>query len=328
MKEFNVNEKRFPKFKDVKPEHTFVNDLENISVEIQSMPTVEDIAKYAPGFILSTWDKCGRHLDSSKDKQELAKVSKEDAIKLIYRALKGKFLPTFLESIKMTVLIDGLTMHSVTHLIRSRSFGFAAECTGDGLKNHKEITVPDAIIDAGMEERYKATMNECMKMYTDLLNTGKVAIQDARMMLPRTIGTFYYTTLDMGGLLRVTRQRIDEQVQPKEDNILWLKIWLEACKKIPFLSTIIDINAPNRFYCNETKTNFYSGFFEPNKNNQGQFEFEKGHFIHDCTRDELYGNATYNKLKAEIVKELEEIKVKAKEQYPYLYDAKYEEEYR
>lgn len=325
---FNVKDKRFPKWENIEPKVTFVNDLKAIHAELQYAPELDEILKYSTGFLLSTWDRTGRHLDSKDNIKELPEVDREEAIKLLYRALRGKFLPTFLESIRVTFLLDGITMHAVTHLIRSRRFSFAAQCSGDSLLYDQPITIPDAIIDAGMEDRYKNVMTECMNMYCDLLNTHNVAVQDARMVLPRTITTFYYASFDMGEAIKVTKQRIDEQVQPKEDNILWMQIWLELCRKYKFLSTLFDFDIPNDFYIRESKTNFYSGFFEPNKQNQGKIEYEKGHFLFDCTRDKLYGNKTYNELKEQYRAELAKLQREAKEEFPFLYTEEYEAEYK
>ena len=55
----------------------------------------------------------------------------------------------------------------------------------------------------------------------------------------------------MGEAIKVTKQRIDEQVQPKEDNILWMQIWLELCRKYKFLSTLFTFDIPNDFYIRE-----------------------------------------------------------------------------
>ena len=325
---FNVKDKRFPKWENVKPDFKFVNDLEYIHAELQYAPTLDQILEYSTGFLLSTWDRTGRHIDSKDNKKELCEVDREEAIKLLYRALRGKFLPTFLESIRVTFVLDGITMHAATHLIRSRRFSFAAQCSGDSLLYDQAITIPDAIIDAGMEDRYKECMTECMNMYCDLLNTHKLAVKDGRMVLPRTISTLYYASFDMGEAIKVTQQRIDEQVQPKEDNILWMQIWLELCRKYKFLSTLFTFDIPNDFYIRESQTNFYSGFFEPNKQNAGKFEFEEGHFLFDCTRDELYGNKTYNRLVAKYKEELLELQRQAKEEFPYLYTKEYEEDYK
>ena len=325
---FNVKDRRFPKWNDIKPDFKFVNDLENIKVELQYAPELDQILNYSTGFLLSTWDRSGRHINKEDNYKDIPEVDRETAIKLLYRALKGKFLPTFLETIRFTFLLDGITMHEVTHLIRSRKFSFAAQCSGDSLLYDQSITIPDAFKDVGIEEEYKQIMSRCMELYCEMLNTHKVSVQDARMILPRTISTFYYASFDMGEAIKVTKQRIDEQVQPKEDNILWMQIWLELCRKYKFLSTLFDFDISNDFYIKESQTNFYSGFFEPNKQNEGKFEFEKGHFLFDCTRDELYGNETYNRLKAKYKDELKKLQEEAKEEFPFLYTEEYEAEFK
>ena len=40
---FNVKDRRFPKWENIKPDFKFVNDLENIDVELLSAPSLDEI---------------------------------------------------------------------------------------------------------------------------------------------------------------------------------------------------------------------------------------------------------------------------------------------
>ena len=307
---FNVKDKRFKRQENLKPNFKFVNDLENIKVRIRQAPSMDELRSYIPDFLMSTWSK------TTTDMQDLDLETKD---KFIYRMLRGKFLPTALESININVTFEGITWHDVTHLIRYRSMSFAGDCSGDKYLNERDITISDAIKDAGLENEYKDLMSKCMQMYCDLLNTGNVSIQDARLLIPRSMSTFYHVRMTLGDAIKFIRNRIDRQIQPKSDNIMAYQLFIELCKIYPLLSTIINIDEKNIFYVNESQTNFYSGFFKPYKEND-VFEYDDKYFLFNKTRDEMYGNETFNRLKEEYIKTINEIKEKTKQEYKYVFD--------
>ena len=329
---FNVNDKRFPKWKNVEPDFKFVNDLENIDVELLSAPSLEEILNMSTGCLLSTWDPCGRHLDSSRNKAEVSEVDKEEAMKLFYRACKGGFLPAFLETVNIVVLFDGINWHDVTHLIRSRKMTFFADCSGDKLLNTREITIPESFVKGGYEEEYKELMNKSMELYCKLMNDKNISHHDARLVVPRTEGTFYYVRMNLGDAIRVCHQRFDHQTQPKSDSIMMAQLWVEICKKYSFLSTLLDFDETNKFYIHECQTNFASMFYQPLPQNKAVLEYTSPEdYLYDKTPDELYGSeedSIYRRLMNKYKDEILELQKKAKEEFPYLYTEEYERDYK
>lgn len=329
---FNVKDKRFPKWENVEPDFKFVNDLENIDVELLSAPSLEEILNMSTGCLLSTWDPCGRHLDSNRNKAEVSEVDKEEAMKLFYRACKGGFLPAFLETVNIVVLFDGINWHDVTHLIRSRKMTFFADCSGDKLLNTREITIPESFIKGGYEEEYKELMNKSMELYCKLMNDKNISHHDARLVVPRTEGTFYYVKMNLGDAIRVCHQRFDHQTQPKSDSIMMAQLWVEICKKYPFLSTLLDFDETNKFYIHECQTNFASMFYQPLPQNEKVLEYTSPEdYLYDKTPDELYGSeedSIYRRLMNEYKEEILELQKKAKEEFPYLYTEEYERDYK
>ena len=329
---FNVKDKRFPKWENVEPDFKFVNDLENIDVELLSAPSLEEILNMSTGCLLSTWDPCGRHLDSNRNKAEVSEVDKEEAMKLFYRACKGGFLPAFLETVNIVVLFDGINWHDVTHLIRSRKMTFFADCSGDKLLNTREITIPESFVKGGYEEEYKELMNKSMELYCKLMNDKNISHHDARLVVPRTEGTFYYVRMNLGDAIRVCHQRFDHQTQPKSDTIMMAQLWVEICKKYPFLSTLLDFDETNKFYIHECQTNFASMFYQPLPQNEAVLEYTSPEdYLYDKTPDELYGSeedSVYRRLMNKYKDEILELQKKAKEEFPYLYTEEYERDYK
>ena len=328
---FNVKDRRFHKWENIKPDFKFVNDLENIDVELLSAPSIDEILSMSTGCLLSTWDPSGRHKDPSKDKAPNPIVDKEEAMKLFYRACKGGFLPAFLETINIVVLFDGINWHDVTHLIRSRKMTFFADCSGDKLLNQREITIPEAFVKGGYEEEYKDLMNKSMELYCKLMNDKRISHHDARLVIPRTEGTFYYVRMNLGDAIRVCHQRFDHQTQPKSDTIMMAQLWVEICKKYPFLSTLLNFDETNLFYMHETKTNFASNFYQPLPQNKGVLEYtDPSTYLYDVNPDGLLGagpDSVYERLMNKYKKEIEELQKTAKKEYPYLFTPEYEKDY-
>ena len=241
--EFRLKNKRFIKRKIKSWNGKYVNDLANIKVTLLNYTPYRVLEKYIPELVTATWNE---NIQEFRD--TLLPKDKDEIMKLCF---DGKLIPTALKSIPVTVLIEGITTHDVTHLLRHSGLSFAADCTGDKYITDRPIIVPSFLNDCPDEygERYIKLMEESYKLYDDICNNlgQKVHVQDARLVLPRTMETFYYVTGTLFDFIKFLQQRIDMQVQPKSDNILALKIYKELKKVYPIN---IDLNARNNFYCN------------------------------------------------------------------------------
>ena len=232
-------------------------------------------------------------------RKTLLPKDKDEIMKLCFA---GKLIPTALKSIPVTILIEGITTHDVTHLLRHSGLQFAADCTGDKYIVDRPIIIPSFLNDCPREyvERYVNIMKDSYKLYDDICNNlgNKVHIQDARLVLPRTMETFYYVTGSLFDFLNFLRQRIDMQVQPKSDNILALKIYKELKKVYPIN---IDLNARNNFYCNESEHELSSKWYSPLPQNKTEYTTSMDTVYGDMTK--MYGYSTYEKVKDSIFDE-------------------------
>ena len=97
MKEFNVKDKRFPKFAGkVELNHNYVDMLDAIKVTTLHAPNLDETRNYAPNWILSTWDKSPQ--ETLKWREGLVDgLNTETVDRLIYRAFQKKFLPILLK---------------------------------------------------------------------------------------------------------------------------------------------------------------------------------------------------------------------------------------
>ena len=292
--EFRLNNKRFIKRKIKSWNGEYVNDLANIKVTLLNYTPYRILEKYIPELVTATWNE-----NIEEFRKTLLPKDKDEIMKLCF---DGKLIPTALKSIPVTILIEGITTHDVTHLLRHSGLQFAADCTGDKYIVDRPIIIPSFLNDCPREyvERYVNIMKDSYKLYDDICNNlgSKVHIQDARLVLPRTMETFYYVTGSLFDFLNFLRQRIDMQVQPKSDNILALKIYKELKKVYPIN---IDLNARNNFYCNESEHELSSKWYSPLPQNKTEYTTSMDTVYGDMTK--MYGYLTYEKVKDSIFDE-------------------------
>ena len=292
--EFRLNNKRFIKRKIKSWNGEYVNDLANIKVTLLNYTPYRILEKYIPELVTATWNE-----NIEEFRKTLLPKDKDEIMKLCFA---GKLIPTALKSIPVTILIEGITTHDVTHLLRHSGLQFAADCTGDKYIVDRPIIIPSFLNDCPREyvERYVNIMKDSYELYDDICNNlgNKVHIQDARLVLPRTMETFYYVTGSLFDFLNFLRQRIDMQVQPKSDNILALKIYKELKKVYPIN---IDLNARNNFYCNESEHELSSKWYSPLPQNKTEYTTSMDTVYGDMTK--MYGYSTYEKVKDSIFDE-------------------------
>lgn len=289
---FNVKDKRVKLRKIVNNKINYVNDIDALGVQILSYPSLASLKRYIPELVMATWTEDELAFSES--------LTDEDRLRFVIRTLQGKFIPTALRSINITFRITGMSSHDVTHLIRTTGFSYAADCTGDKVMEGRPIVVPEFINKMKDEEGvplfdyYHQAMGNLMHIYDVAMNSGDVHLQDARLMLPRTMTTWYYVTGGLDTCLRFISQRIDRQVQPKADNIIAILLAIELTKILPIM---IDVDQPNNFYIKETPTNFKSGWEKPLPQNQSKIpeEYQNAdNFLYgDKSRDDMIGNEEF-----------------------------------
>lgn len=264
------------------PETEFVNNLDSIKVELIDAPSIEQLMDYIPQFVSATWDE--------PDK----KYTIQEKVEAVYNALHFKTLPTALETIGLTFRISGISMQEVTHIIRYRKASFSAECSGDKWWTDKKALIPNAIENSngsGEEDfhgRYVSIVEQCKKLYQDMIDTKKISIMDARYILPRCMETFYYMRMNLADAIHFIRQRIDKQIQPETDNVIAYQMYIEILKKIPFTFGLVNIHAPSSFYISTARTGRATNLYFPDEDSD-KFEWNEKDFIYQNYRYEMNG---------------------------------------
>lgn len=276
----------------------------NIQVELIDGPTNEQLLSWVPQFVNATWNE-------TANEKIYNDSEKYDAV---VKALSRKTLPTVLENIRFTFKITGLTYIGVSHLLRHRQASFSAYCSGDTQLHDSAVMIPESIENSPeFRERYVRIMSEAKELYADMVNSKKISLMDARYALPVSRDQGYFVSMPLNVLYAFVNQRIDEAIQPYEDQMMAFQMWREACEKCPILAKInvIDLDSPSWFFIKQARTGHSTNLYIPCEKND-KFEWHPEDFIYQCTREELNGTEniplSYPKLKEDILKEVEEIK--------------------
>tara|TARA_Y100000592_G_scaffold100287_1_gene179578 strand:- start:194 stop:1168 length:975 start_codon:yes stop_codon:yes gene_type:complete len=277
------------------PHTNYINNLESLSVEVIDAPTREQAQKIAWHMTKATWADTPSETNFENASPEEASLNLQDVLN--FRAL-----PTPMECLGFTFKISGIDVQTVTHLIRHRAGSFAAQCTGDRDLRNDNALVPESIENCRSDDRdfyyrYIQLVMDAKNLYSDMVDSKKVSMMDARVILPKCMETFYIARFNLKDLIGFIKQRQDVQIQPEVDNILATRIARAVCEAIPEVSTCLDFNKPDMHYVRTfrveqpdgTFTSRGTNLYHPEPKND-LFEFNENDSIYQCRREELNGN--------------------------------------
>ena len=265
---------------DEKPTTVFKNNLDSIKVTLLDHPDQENVINYMSMFLDATW------VDTPA---ESANMSKDKKIQYLKDCIAGKALPTALETMQFTFLIEGISLQEVTHILRTRTASFSADCSADKWWTHKAALVPNAIQNSPeLYERYKKIVEEAKQLYCDIIDSRQISIMDARYILPRCLETFYYMSIDFKNLVSFLHQRFDRQIQPETDNVLAYKMYDELISAMPIFKGLIDIDEVPRHWVATSRTGKCTNLYKPEEN-ADVIEYNENDFIYNVKRSELNG---------------------------------------
>ena len=295
----NLNKVNLPmelKFNQ-EPITNYVNNLESLNVEIIDAPTRIQAQKIAWHMTKATWADSPLETNFDNATHKEASLNLQDVLN--FRAL-----PTPMECLGFTFKISGIDVQTVTHLIRHRAGSFAAQCTGDRDLRHDNALIPESIQNSNSDEndfyyRYIDIVRQAKMLYSEMVDSKKVSMMDARVILPKCMETFYIARFNLKDLIGFIKQRQDVQIQPEVDNILATRIARLVCEVIPEVSTCLDFNKPDMHYVRTFRVELPDGSFTSRGTNlyypepkNDLFEYNENDTIYQCRREELNGNAS------------------------------------
>jgi len=278
-----------------KPVTQYINGLNAINVRILEAPTITTLESYIPEFTSGTWED-----------NPVYGFSKEQRSQAVNDLFDGYLLPTALETIKITFIVEGIDLPDVCHLIRHRTMGFSASGTGDRDSRNDKVLLKPSIIGSKYEASIKLATDILKETYAKMMDDPDIPVLDARTILPRNTNNYYYVTADLKAIFAFIGQRKDESIEPETMNIFALKLWLEICKIYPKLKDKIDLRGPDHFAIKTSIGGRSSNFYRPEPKND-IYNYKLNWFMKQKMRQEMRGGDQYIKLRDSILKEIDKL---------------------
>jgi len=263
-----------------KPTTEFKNNLDSIKVSLLNAPSMEQLRNYLVPFLEATW------AEGPLDSASLPLIEKDHILR---ECLFGRALPTALETVRLTFLIEGISLQEVTHILRYRTASFSADCSADKWWSHKAALVPSAIQNSSeIYQRYQKLMEDAKQLYCDIIDTKEITIMDARYVLPRCFETYYFMSMSIKDAIHFINQRIDRMIQPETDNVMAYQMYMQMLARFPILYDVINIDEPSWFYIKTARTGKSTSLYVPDETND-KWEWNREDFIYGRQRSELRG---------------------------------------
>ena len=277
------------KFGQVPVTH-YINNLESLNIEVIDAPTQEQAQKIAWNMTKATWA-------DTPNETNFENASFEEASTNLQDVLNFRALPTPMECLGFTFKISGIDTQTVTHLIRHRAGSFAAQCTGDRDLRNDNVLVPESVEYSDFHHRFIEVAAAAKQLYADMVDSRVVSLMDARVILPKSLETFYIARFNLKDLIGFIKQRQDVQIQPEVDNIMATRIARLVVERIPEVASCLDFSKPDMHYVRTFRVELTDGTFTSKGTNlyhpepkNDLFDFHENDSIYPCRREEINGN--------------------------------------
>ncbi len=268
----------------------YINNLKSLSIEVIDAPTQEQAQKIAWNMTKATWADTPNETNFENASPEEASINLQDVLN--FRAL-----PTPMECLGFTFKISGIDTQTVTHLIRHRAGSFAAQCTGDRDLRNDNVLVPESVENSDFHHRFIEVAAAAKQLYSDMVDSRVVSLMDARVILPKSLETFYVARFNLKDLIGFIKQRQDVQIQPEVDNIMATRIARLVVERIPEVASCLDFSKPDMHYVRTFRVKQSDGTFTSKGTNlyhpepkNDLFDFHENDSIYPCRREEINGN--------------------------------------
>jgi len=274
-------------------EMKFKNHLDSIKATLMDYPTQEQLKRYIPEFVSMTWLEDISQLDkymASKD------MGRQD---LLDETFAFHTLPTALETIRLTFMLEGLDLTNVTHIIRHRMFSFSAQSSDPTSMEGHDILENDAFEEhIDLKVRARKLCTEANQLYKDALNRG-LTYYDARHYQPRAKEAKYFMSGNLKDWITFINTRLGRCNQPTSDNILAARIRAEILMVYPQVKQWMPAEKIQQAYigCINEKCNLNT--YPPDrlhKNYLKIVDYTKAKFNHPKPRDEYSCNTHFEEL--------------------------------
>jgi len=205
----------------------FKNHLQSIKATVYSAPTLQHLDQYIPEFTSLTWLEEIDQIDKFMVDRGL------DRRGIVEEMFARRTLPTALETVRITFLLEGLDLTNVTHIIRHRMFSFSAQSTDPVTMENHAILENDAFT-GKLKERAQKLCEDANELYKDALAEG-LSFYDARHYQVRAKEAKYFMSGNIKDFIDFINVRLGRTNQPTSDNILAAAMRKELIKLYPMI---------------------------------------------------------------------------------------------
>lgn len=218
----------------------FIDNIRAVDVKLINWPDEQRTMDHLLQFATGSWFK-----EFSKFADE------EDYFAALEELRMGKILAQGLEGVSFSFLVSGLSLHGSHAIVRTR-IGAAYLQQSQAVQDfrHCDILVPRAFQKDRRElSNYQNWCISGKEMYCNYLDSGDIAITDARFCLPKTIPVWINISMSLPTILSVYSKRTDVTEEHPEMNMFAELLRTRIVEKFPWMDTYFkrDANCIHRF---------------------------------------------------------------------------------
>jgi thymidylate synthase ThyX len=282
-----MNKKELFKYMKIKkgeiPRTRFISYPDSVKVTLLDYPDIKRIKEVFVNFSTGSW-----YPNYSKT------IHKKDVDKEMKDLLSGKTLGQGIETAQFTFLVEGITLHDSHALVRNR-IGITYMQQSQAVRDlrHDDVLVPRSYTKyPKLLRKYKTWIIDSKYLYSDLLDTGNISVNDARLSLTKTIPVWIYFSCNLMTLISLLSKRLDSQEESIGLNEMSKQIVKLVTKKFPFLKEFLK-SACEKGKCFHQRRGFKANCIYK-RDKLHEIKGYKDEFtLHDKTKEELSKGKKY-----------------------------------
>jgi len=265
------------------PKTKFISYPESVKVKMIDYPDEKRIKKVFANFATGSWYP-----------NYVENLSEEDVDKEIEQLLSGNTLGQGIETAQFTFLVEGLTLHDSHAIVRNRvGISYMQQSLAVRDLRHDDILVPHSYTKyPELLENYKKWCIVGKTLYSNLLDTNNISVNDSRLSLSKTIPVWIYFSCNLMTLISLMKKRQDTQEESIGLNEMCKQIKKLVVEKFPYLETFLK-SACELGQCFHQKKGFKANCIYKRDKHHEIEGYEDEFTLHDKTKEELSSGEEY-----------------------------------
>ena len=265
------------------PKTKFISYPESVKVKMIDYPDEKRIKKVFANFATGSWYP-----------NYVENLSEEDVDKEIEQLLSGNTLGQGIETAQFTFLVEGLTLHDSHAIVRNRvGISYMQQSLAVRDLRHDDILVPHSYTKyPELLENYKKWCIVGKTLYSNLLDTNNISVNDSRLSLSKTIPVWIYFSCNLMTLISLMKKRQDTQEESIGLNEMCKQIKKLVVEKFTYLETFLKSSC-ELGQCFHQKKGFKSNCIYKRDKLHEIEGYEDEFTLHDKTKEELSSGEEY-----------------------------------